>query len=440
MERFTQHLTMIRKHKRIKYSDIEAHTRIPAEKLRRVEEGKSNFTIDELEKLLRYYQMTFDQVLKYKRFRLSKWMLAVVCAVFIGATGVSAYLFWPGIGTEPVQEATSLHADVQAAPNKQPATEVAHENVPEPEPDEQTDTEVTHSNLETNTEGKSESEVQASAELKQVMFRFWGNIPYNTPILPQLEVEKEHTVLDVIPIEQLSTTKPVWLQGKDKHQVILNAGTADIWTPTTIEAFRTLKEEKYNIFGLGATPRVYEPFIMKINSKKIGFLSLAGLIHQPSEIALDKKIGLARAYRKDETLKAVREAKAKVDYLFVLIDWGRAWSETHNNTQKAIAESIIHGGGDFIVGNHPIYSQDFELIEGKPVFYGLGHSVYSKADENSVNFVLEAEFTSQLDKVSLRAGQMKKGILTFDLTSDDRKQVQAALAEKKITDNIEQEY
>lgn len=436
MERFTQHLTMIRKHKRIKYSDIEAHTKISAEKLRSVEEGKSNFTINELEELLRYYQMTFDQVLKYKRFRLRKWMLAAVCAVFIGAAGVSAYLFWPGVETELVQNATSLHADVQAVPNKQPATEVAHEA----EPVEQTDTEVTYSNLETTTEDKPESEVQTSAELKQVIFRFWGSIPYNAPILPQLEVEKEHTLLDVIPIEQLSRTKPVWLQGKDKHHVILNAGTADIWTPTTIEAFRTLKEEKYNIFGLGTTPRVYEPFIMEINSKKIGFLSLAGLIHQPSEIALDKKIGLARAYRKDETLKAVRDAKDKVDYLFVLMDWGRSWSETHNNTQRAIAESIIHGGGDFIIGNHPVYSQDFELVEGKPVFYGLGHSVYGKADENSVNFVLEAEFTSQLDKVRLRAGQMKKGVLTFDLTSDNRKQVQAALAEKKITDDIELDY
>jgi hypothetical protein len=98
---------------------------------------------------------------------------------------------------------------------------------------------------------------QKSPEKEKVIMRFWGSIPYDTTNLPQLKEQNSNKIIDSVPIEKLNNSHPDWLQGRDRDHFILNAGTSDIWTPSTVEAYQKLKEDKVNILGLGTTPDVY---------------------------------------------------------------------------------------------------------------------------------------------------------------------------------------
>jgi transcriptional regulator with XRE-family HTH domain len=421
VKRFLIQLKKLRTDKGISYLDIENYTEISSRKMEDFEEGKKNLTLGELEKLLEYHKMTYDQVLKYKNNKLSK-KLAIVTLFIVVFLGTFFFYFSSNISrNEEVSEKAEIKID-----DLDGISSTINSSIDENKVDP-----VAFMNADQKN----------TSEKEKVIIRFWGNIPYDTTNLPQIKEQNSNHSIDIVPIEKLNNIRPDWLQGIDRDHLILNAGASDIWTPSTIEAYQKLKEDKVNIFGLGTTPDVYDPYIIQINSKKVGFLSLAGLIHNSSEISLNSRIGLLRAYREDEVMKVVKEAKEKVDYLFVLIDWGKTWSETHNFSQKIIAEAIVRGGGDFIIGNHPIHSQDIGTIDGKPVFYGLGHSISSYAKESSYNFVIETDFTSQLDKVRLKVGKMDQGVITFDLSPDDKKNIQATVDEKvRIMDNFEFDY
>src|SRR5690606_19423797 len=170
-----------------------------------------------------------------------------------------------------------------------------------------------------------------------------------------------------------------WLAQRAKDSLILNAGTSEAWTPSTVDGFERPKRDGYTAIGLGTAPDVYEPLIVEAAGRKIGFLSLAGLIRNAEEIALSTRVGLARAYRTDEVTDAVMRAKEKADYLFVLIDWGKRPGRAPNTSQRLIGNALIKAGADCVIGNRPIRAQDFTVIDGKPLFYALGHSVSDEA-------------------------------------------------------------
>ena len=407
----------VRMDKGISYAEIEAVTDISPRQMRDFEEGKKNLTIDELEKLLAYYGTTYEQVLRYKRFS-GAWsrkagvaLLAVLC---LGGAG-----WYASSRIAPDQAGTARQVDAAASTLAGTDQRAAQPSAPAPSPTQSP----------TPTPAPASTPAAASApeparqtEPQRVTFRFWGNIPYHTSSLPLLSEQPD--TIDVVPIEQLTNIRPEWLQGKDKNRIILNAGTSDVWTPTSVEAYQGLQAEQYKVLGLGTAPGVYEPYVMTVNSVKVGFLSLTGLIHKPTEIALSSRVGLPRAYRTDEVKAVVKAAKDQVDYLFVLIDWGKTWGRTANQSQKGLAQAIIQGGGDMVIGNHPVHAQDVIPINGKPVFYGLGHSISSRTEQNTYNVVVETDFTTQLDKVRLRVGKMEQGKLQFALTPEDRKSIQ----------------
>lgn len=351
-------LKEIRRERCISLYKIENDIQIPSQKLIDFENGKEQLYVDELVRLIDYYNLTYDQVLHYNsNKRVKRIIVACIVALFVLASGTIVY-----------KRLLVNHHHEVSAENRRVEGDINKTNfLPPPLKSNDAENNIKAENNENNTD--------------KVTFRFWGNIQYDISNVPKIEDSHENKVIDVIPIEKLSNKLPAWLQEKDRDKLILNVGTSDIWTSSTLEAFQNLREDKYNILGLGRTPDVYSPFILEVNSKKIGFLSLTGLIHNQNEIAVYSRIGLPSAYVENEVIKYVKDAKEKVDYLFVLIDWGKTWSNKHNLSQKLIAEAIIRGGGDIIIGNHPFYSQDMEQIQGKPVFYGLGDSTSSYIKE-----------------------------------------------------------
>ncbi len=74
------------------------------------------------------------------------------------------------------------------------------------------------------------------------VFRIWGNISYAAAGIPELEGNDAAKVTHIIPIEGLTTKRPDWVEEIGKERLILNLGTADIWSNTAVEEWTRLQD------------------------------------------------------------------------------------------------------------------------------------------------------------------------------------------------------
>lgn len=447
MKQFQKRIRKMRQKKQLSYQEVEQYTGIPMEKLMNVEAGIEHLTIGEMDRLLAVYKVSYEDVMASRRIwkMLLKWVI-----VFIPVAVIGIFVLYPCVTKD-----TTLNDELSSVEGASGPLETwEQEDVSESEDASiPSDFDTISDQVEPSEPVVSSDPLQEQSpvtlqEEETVVFRFWGNIPYDTeqiPHIPDGDVEDSQRVIDIFPVERLSDVRPVWLQDRDPQQLIINAGATDVWTETTVEAYQQLKEDQYQVIGLGTSDEVYEPYVIEVNEKKVGFLPLAGLIHQAEEIALPSRVGLARAYRTDEVTQAVSAAKKKVDYLFVLTHWGKKWMDELNMAQKVIAPAIVEAGGDMIIGNHPYQSQDIVAIDGTPVFYALGHTVFGDTeefayiyDDISYNYVLDIVFTNQVDQMKLRVGKMEDKKLQFQLTDEDWKLIKDTIEEKvTLFDNLE---
>jgi transcriptional regulator with XRE-family HTH domain len=462
MKQIIVQFTKLRQHKGYTYHDIEQGTGIPAARMKELESGRSSITIDELEKLLAFYRMTYRQVMRFKRRRSAYIALAAALASVALLAVLWATVFdgpqragfdvadAPGGDGSPaaaeeadgaagtasgeedgVAAAETVGAAADGAPSAAAPAGESGRTADEDAGSARAADEPAADGGQAPADAVFASPGAQDPDVERVLFRFWGHIPYGAARLPQAGERDGVRVIDVVPVERLQRTDrlPGWMQDRSPEQFILNAGTAEVWTPTTVETYRSLQEEGFQTIGLGTLPDVYEPLILEINGRKIGFLSLAGIIRNAEEIALKSRVGLARAYREDEVTAAVQNAKEQVDFLFVLIDWGKQYDLAPNVSQQVIAAAIVRAGGDAVIGNRPFQAQEFTAIDGRPVFYSLGHSVSDKAPAPSYNLIVEAEFSTQLDRLTVVVGKLTDEELRFALTPEERMEAQAAYSD-----------
>ena len=124
--------------------------------------------------------------------------------------------------------------------------------------------------------------------------------------------------------------------------------------------------------------------IKKIEDTTFGFLGFDFTVNVPIQ--------------KDWDL--IKESDSKVDILIVGVHWGEEYQDKANNNQRAWAKKIIENGADVVSGHHPHWVEDYEYIDGKPIYYSLG------------NFVFDQMWSEET----------KKGLLV-KLTFDDKKLV-----------------
>ncbi len=77
--------------------------------------------------------------------------------------------------------------------------------------------------------------------------------------------------------------------------------------------------------------------------------------------------------------------------------WGVEYAPKHSISQERLARSWITAGADLIVGSHPHVTQDFEIIDGRPVIYSLGNFVFDQffSQETQEGLVLTGTITKE---------------------------------------------
>ncbi len=81
----------------------------------------------------------------------------------------------------------------------------------------------------------------------------------------------------------------------------------------------------------------------------------------------------------EKAVELVKNVGEEVDYLIVSIHWGIEYSHKANQKmQVEPAHQFVDAGADLVIGHHPHVVQNFEIYEGKFIFYSLGNFVFDQ--------------------------------------------------------------
>jgi poly-gamma-glutamate capsule biosynthesis protein CapA/YwtB (metallophosphatase superfamily) len=101
------------------------------------------------------------------------------------------------------------------------------------------------------------------------------------------------------------------------------------------------------------------------------------------QVAGPSKPGTAGGHDFRLALRAVRDAAASSDLVFVMIHWGVELEARPRPYQVRQAHRMIDAGADVIFGAHPHVLQPLETYRGRPIFYSLGNLVWPRISEEA---------------------------------------------------------
>lgn len=81
--------------------------------------------------------------------------------------------------------------------------------------------------------------------------------------------------------------------------------------------------------------------------------------------------------------------------VIAFMHWGNEYDVIHNAYQEKLAEDLIDGGVDAIIGSHPHVVQDVETYKGAQIYYSLGNFVFdqyfSSSTQNSLVVLMDIQ-------------------------------------------------
>ena len=88
--------------------------------------------------------------------------------------------------------------------------------------------------------------------------------------------------------------------------------------------------------------------------------------------------------RREDIAAAIARAEEKMaDFIIALPHWGNEYELRHSVSQMELAQWMVAGGVDAIVGSHPHVVQDSCVIGGSPVFFSIGNVVSNMSAPNT---------------------------------------------------------
>jgi hypothetical protein len=128
----------------------------------------------------------------------------------------------------------------------------------------------------------------------------------------------------------------------------------------------------------------------EINGWTVAVVGIDQVLDPPHQVAGPNKPGTAAGHNFRLALKAVRDAAASSDLVFVMIHWGVELEAQPRTYQVRQAHRMIDAGANVIFGSHPHVLQPLETYRGRPIFYSLGNLVWPRiSDETSATAVAE---------------------------------------------------
>jgi poly-gamma-glutamate synthesis protein (capsule biosynthesis protein) len=173
------------------------------------------------------------------------------------------------------------------------------------------------------------------------------------------------------------------------------------------ETFRTL--DRMGVPRCGAGRDLAEartPAVIVVGSTTIAFLAYSHTL--PDEFYA----GPGRPGTAFADPAAVRQyvaaARARARTVVVAFHWGTEYDPTVFEHQKELARAAVEAGADLVVGHHAHTVQGSELVDGKPVVYGLGNFIFGTANEKAKGALLV---------VRLSKGKIRLELIPLDVNN-----------------------
>ncbi len=135
-----------------------------------------------------------------------------------------------------------------------------------------------------------------------------------------------------------------------------------------------------------------EPAVVEIQGVKVGFVALGEL--RPRNFAGPDKPGIA-PLTEANVRESIGRARARgAEFVVALPHWGPEYEPRPSYLQQATARMLVEAGADLVVGNHAHVIQGMEVVQGVPVFYGLGSFLFDQnwGRETRYSLLLRAYF------------------------------------------------
>lgn len=139
------------------------------------------------------------------------------------------------------------------------------------------------------------------------------------------------------------------------------------------------EETKKNLSNIGIKSVGYENLeIIEKNGVKFGFLGF--------DLVSNKFT------TSDQDL--IASSDKLVDVLITSPHWGEEYKAVANSVQRIVAKQMIESGADIIIGHHPHWVQNFEIIGNAPVYYSLGNFIFDQmwSEETKKGLVVKMTF------------------------------------------------
>lgn len=149
-----------------------------------------------------------------------------------------------------------------------------------------------------------------------------------------------------------------------------------------LDGLANLRAAGITPIGAGRSARVADaPRVVEVGGWRIGLVGVGQVIDPEGQVAVGQRAGTAVGHDFPRALRAIRRAERASDVVIVVIHWGVELDTRPRPDQVAQARRMIEAGADVILGHHAHRLQPMRVIDGRPVFYGLGNFVWPRFSE-----------------------------------------------------------
>jgi transcriptional regulator with XRE-family HTH domain len=354
----------------ITLSDIEKGTGISSQRMKRIEQGISPITVEEVEALLAFYRTDPNTILSYKDLnkpagRQQKALQVLIwIALFavLGYGGYKGYTVLQGVGSTQAGKKASVEEMLQQQPSggEQKVSELlTSSQVNKPSSD---------------TPNKKQEQKMGQVAPDEFRLAVYGDRPYHAggtnltmPVDFQLFPVSDFHVGQGVPawIKDAANKAPT---GIDVANVNVLQGQS---RESIMKEIQTLSQHNIKVMGFGTEEEVFRPQIFEKNGVKYGLMTYTRVVPAVEWKAEGKRIGVADAYGK-HIFDDIRRAKQQVDVLILTMYWGKKGQTVPERYQTDFAYDLLDAGADMIIGHRNPVWQPHEIYKGKYIFYNLG--------------------------------------------------------------------
>lgn len=96
----------------------------------------------------------------------------------------------------------------------------------------------------------------------------------------------------------------------------------------------------------------------------------------------------------EDDMNLIKESDSKVDVLIVSPHWGTEYKSIASSFQREVAKRMVENGADLIIGHHPHWVQNSEMIGDTTVYYSLGNFIFDQmwSEETKKGLLLKITF------------------------------------------------